>query len=121
MTYMNKQLAGDLGASRGQTWEADLGQPHLLHRPAVRAVWGDPGNTVGQKWPDEGFLECSAEELDTGPGAAYVEQRRDSETPVSHLCLERCQWQRPAEGVTEECPREKQNTGCRVSGKWGIG
>lgn len=37
------------------------------------------------------------------------------------LCRERCQWQRPAEGATEECPREKQNTGCRVSGKRGIG
>lgn len=118
MTYMNKQLAGDLGARRGQTREADLAQPHLLHRPAVRAVWGDPGDTAGQKWPDQGFPECSAEELDAGVQEPLV---LSSEGIARLLCRERCQWQRPAEGATEECPREKQNTGCRVSGKRGIG
>lgn len=106
---------------RGQSGadpEADLGQPHLLHRPAVHAVWGDPGNTVGQKWPDQGFLECSAEELDTGVQEPLV---LSSEGTARLLCPERCQWQSPAEGATEECLREKQNTGCRVSGKRGIG
>lgn len=44
-----------------------------------------------------------------------------SEGTARLLCRERCQCQRPAEGATEECLREKQNTGCRVSGKRGIG
>lgn len=66
---LDKQLARDLRASRGQTWDVDSGQPHLLHRPATQGTCGlgggDPKNKVGSKWPDQGFYECSVEELES--------------------------------------------------------
>lgn len=77
-----KQLAGDLRASRGQTWGAHSGRPHLLHLAAFHGVhrstgwpgvWGIPRIKVGYKWPDRKFCEHSAEELDAGvPGAALL-------------------------------------------------
>lgn len=83
VTYTSK-LVGDRGASRRQTWDADSGLPHLLHRPAFQGAresdsW--PGvrgrilrNKVGLKWPAREFRECSVEELDMGvPGTAYVD------------------------------------------------